>query len=44
MAESGCCTPDSQADEEPLPYEADYVPNFEFDTTESYVEFFVHGF
>ena len=33
----------SSTDDEPLPYEADYVPNFDFDTTESYVQFCIDG-
>ena len=37
-------TSDSETDDEPLPYEPDYVLNFEFDSTESYVEFCVDGF
>ena len=40
-------TPDGAhqaSDDEPLPYEPDYVLNFEFDSTESYVEFCVDGF
>ena len=35
---------DSEPDDEPLPNEADYACNFEFDTTESYVESSVDGF
>ena len=43
-AEFGYYTSDSETDDDPLPYDADYVPFFEFDTTESYVEFSVDGF
>ena len=43
MAEFGYYTSDSETDDEPLPYEPDYVPNFEFDSTESYTEFCIDG-
>ena len=43
MAEFGYYTSDSETDDEPLLYEPDYVPNFEFDSTESYVEFCIDG-
>ena len=43
MAEFGYYTSDSETDDDPLPYEPGYVPNFEFDTTGSYVEFFIDG-